>query len=47
LHPDAAQALFSFVNCIMGLSNCLAVLWLALWTQQNNLQTMAFTDLPA
>jgi diguanylate cyclase (GGDEF)-like protein len=44
MHPDAVQAFFSFVNCIMGLSSCLAVLWLALWSQRHDLQTMAFTD---
>lgn len=44
MHPDAMQAFFSFVNCIMGLSSCFAVLWLALWSQRHDLQTMAFTD---
>jgi diguanylate cyclase (GGDEF)-like protein len=44
MHPDAVQAFFSFVNCIMGLSSCLAVLWLALWSQRHDLQAMAFTD---
>ena len=44
LHPDAVQAFFSFVNCIMGLSMGLAVLWLALWSQRHELQTMAFSD---
>jgi diguanylate cyclase (GGDEF)-like protein len=44
LHPDPGQALFSFANCIMSLSNCLAVLWLALCSQRNDLQTMAHTD---
>jgi diguanylate cyclase (GGDEF)-like protein len=44
MHPDAMQAFFSFVNCIMGLSSCLAVLWLALWSQRHDLHTMAFTD---
>jgi len=44
LHPDAVQAFFSLVNCIMGLSNCLAVLWLALCFQRHDLHTMAFTD---
>jgi diguanylate cyclase (GGDEF)-like protein len=44
LHPDAVQAFFSFVNCIMGLSICSAVLWLALWSQRHELQTMAFCD---
>jgi diguanylate cyclase (GGDEF)-like protein len=44
LHPDAVQAFFSFVNCIMGLSNCLAVLWLALCSQRHDLQMLAFTD---
>ncbi|HEX3375089.1 MAG TPA: GGDEF domain-containing protein [Edaphobacter sp.] len=44
LHPDAVQAFFSFVNCIMGLSMALSVLWLALWSQRYELQTMAFSD---
>jgi diguanylate cyclase (GGDEF)-like protein len=44
LHPDAVQAFFSFVNCIMGLSMALSVLWLALWSQRHELQTMAFSD---
>jgi diguanylate cyclase (GGDEF)-like protein len=44
MHPDAAQAFFSFANCIMGLSSCLAVLWLALGSQRHDLHTMAFTD---
>jgi diguanylate cyclase (GGDEF)-like protein len=44
MHPDAVQAFFSFVNCIMGLSSCLAVLWLALCSQRHDLQTLAFTD---
>jgi diguanylate cyclase (GGDEF)-like protein len=44
MHPDAAQAFFSFVNCIMGLSSGLAVLWLALGSQRHDLHTMAFTD---
>ena len=44
MHPDAAQAFFSFLNCIMGLSSCLAVLWLALGSQRHDLHTMAFTD---
>jgi diguanylate cyclase (GGDEF)-like protein len=43
-HPDAVQAFFSFVNCIMGLSMCLTVLWLALWSQRHELQTLAFSD---
>jgi diguanylate cyclase (GGDEF)-like protein len=44
MHPDAVQAFFSFVNCIMGLSICCAVLWLALWSQRHELQIMAFSD---
>jgi diguanylate cyclase (GGDEF)-like protein len=44
MHPDAVQAFFSFVNCIMGLSICSAVLWLALWSQRHELQIMAFSD---
>jgi diguanylate cyclase (GGDEF)-like protein len=44
LHPDPGQALFSFVNCITSLINCLAVLWLALCSQRNDLQTLALTD---
>lgn len=44
MHPDAMQAFFSLINCIMGLSCCVAVLWLALWSQRHDLQTMAFTD---
>jgi diguanylate cyclase (GGDEF)-like protein len=44
MHPDAVQAFFSFVNCIMGLSICSAVLWLALWSQRHELQMMAFSD---
>jgi diguanylate cyclase (GGDEF)-like protein len=44
MHPDAVQAFFSFVNCIMGLGSCLAVMWLALWSQRHDLHTMAFTD---
>jgi diguanylate cyclase (GGDEF)-like protein len=44
MHPDAAQAFFSFANCIMGLSSCLAVLWLSLGSQRHDLHTMAFTD---
>lgn len=44
MHPDPVQAFFSLVNCIMGLSSCLSVLGLALWSQRHDLQTMAFTD---
>jgi GGDEF domain-containing protein len=33
------QAFFSFVNCSIGLSTCLAVLWLALWSQRHDLPT--------
>ena len=44
MQPDSVQAFFSFVNCIMGLGSCLAVLWLALCSQRYELQTMAFSD---
>jgi diguanylate cyclase (GGDEF)-like protein len=44
MHPDAVQAFFSFVNCILGLSMALSVLWLALWSQRHELQRLAFSD---
>lgn len=44
LHPDPLQAFFSFLNCILGLGIVLALLWLALWSRQRDLQTMALTD---
>ncbi len=44
MHPDAVQAFFSFLNCLLGLCSFLAVLWLALWGQRHDLQKLAFTD---
>lgn len=44
MHPDAAQAFFSLLNCVFGLCCFLGVLWLAFWAQRYDLQTMAFTD---
>lgn len=44
MHPDQIQSFFMLVQCIMGLGNLIAVFWLALCSQRDELQAMALTD---
>ncbi|MBB6146628.1 diguanylate cyclase (GGDEF)-like protein [Silvibacterium bohemicum] len=44
MHADDVHSFFMLLQCIMGLANMAAVLWLALCSQRDDLHAMAFTD---
>jgi diguanylate cyclase (GGDEF)-like protein len=44
MHVDQVHSFLMLLQCIMGLANMAAVLWLALWLQRDDLHAMAFTD---